>query len=162
MNYCCYSTNYNAPFINYISKMNNVLIENAEDLDVAMPMYNLLEYSENYRKATGSLWNYCRDESSDLLLSEVALPVKYFSNFWRILNIPLIDCEIELILTWSKNCVLADITPASNLPIELEFQITDTILYVPVVTLSTENDKKLLEQLNQDLKELKNGINTDH
>ena len=55
----------NAPFTNCISKINNVLIDNAEDLDVVMPMYNLLEYSKNYRKATGSLWNYYRDELSD-------------------------------------------------------------------------------------------------
>ena len=52
----------NAPFINCISKINGVKIDNAEDLDVVMPMYNLLEYSKNYRKTTGSLWNYYRDE----------------------------------------------------------------------------------------------------
>ena len=52
----------NAPFINCISKINGTLIENAEDLDVAMPMYYLLEYSKNYSKTTGSLWNYYRDE----------------------------------------------------------------------------------------------------
>ena len=52
----------NAPFINCVSKINGVKTDNAEDLDVAMPMYNLLEYSKNYRKTTGSLWNYYRDE----------------------------------------------------------------------------------------------------
>ena len=55
----------NAPFTNCISKINNVLIDNAEDLDVVMPMYNLIEYSKNYRKTTGSLWNYYRDELSN-------------------------------------------------------------------------------------------------
>ena len=59
----------NAPFINCISKINGVKIDNAEDLDVVMPMYNLLEYSKNYKKTTGSLWNYYRDEPSDLLSS---------------------------------------------------------------------------------------------
>ena len=59
----------------------------------------------------------------------------------------MINCEIELILTWSKNCALADMTAANNLPTGLEFQITDTKLYIPVFTLSKENDKKLLEQL---------------
>ena len=59
----------NAPFINCISKINGVKIDNAEDLDVVMPMYNLLEYSKNYRKTTGSLWNYYRDESSNPLSS---------------------------------------------------------------------------------------------
>ena len=52
----------NAPFINCISKTNGVKIDNEEDLDVVMPMYNLLEYSKNYRKTTGSLWNYYKDE----------------------------------------------------------------------------------------------------
>ena len=54
----------NAPFINCVSKINGIKIDNAEDLDVVMPMYNLLEYSKNYRKTTGSLWNYYRDEPS--------------------------------------------------------------------------------------------------
>ena len=57
----------NATFINCISKINGVQIDNAEDLDVLMLMYNLLEYSKNYRKTTGSLWNYCRDEPSNPL-----------------------------------------------------------------------------------------------
>ena len=60
----------NAPFINCISKINGVKIDNAEDLDVVMPMYNLLEYSKNYRKTTGSLWNYYRDEPSNPLSSD--------------------------------------------------------------------------------------------
>ena len=54
----------NASFINCISKINGVQIDNVEDLDVVMPMYTLLEYSKNYRKTTGSLWNYYRDEPS--------------------------------------------------------------------------------------------------
>ena len=52
----------NAPFINCVSKINGVKIDNAEDLDVVMPMYNLFEYSKNYRRTTGSSWNYYRDE----------------------------------------------------------------------------------------------------
>ena len=64
----------------------------------------------------------------------------------------MINCEIELILTWSKNCGLADLTAANNPPTGLEFQIKDTKLYVPVVTLSTENDEKLLEQLKSGFK----------
>ena len=71
---------------------------------------------------------------------------------------PLINCEIELILTWSKNCALADATvravvaPTVVAPAGLEFQIIDTKLYVSVVTLSKENDKKLLEQLKSGFK----------
>ena len=87
--------------------------------------------------------------------TEVVIPLKYLSNFWKRLNIPLINCEVELILTWSKNCVLAYMTArdaeGDNLafvaPTALEFKITDTKLYVTVVTLSKENDIKLLEQL---------------
>ena len=59
----------NAPFIKCISKINSVKIDNAEDLDVVMAMYNLLEYSKNYRKTTGSLWNYYRDKPSNPLSS---------------------------------------------------------------------------------------------
>ena len=55
----------NAPFISCTLKINNTLIDNAEDLDVVMPMYNLIEYNKNYRKTTGSLWNYHRNELSD-------------------------------------------------------------------------------------------------
>ena len=59
----------NSPFINCISKINGVKIDNAEHSDVVMPMYNLLEYSKNYRKTTGSLWSYYRDEPSNPLSS---------------------------------------------------------------------------------------------
>ena len=59
----------NAPFINCILKLNGVKIDNAEDLDVVMLMYNLLEYSKNYKKTTGSLWNYYRDERTNPLSS---------------------------------------------------------------------------------------------
>ena len=163
----------NAPFINCISKINGIKIDNAEDLDVVMPMYNLLEYSKNYRKTTGSLWNYYRDQPSNPLSfnsesfkyktsitgntynvddyddnydankvgkneTEIVIPLKYLSNFWKNLDIPLINCEVELILTWTKNCVLADMTAANNPPTGLEFQIKDTKLYVPVVTFDDD------------------------
>ena len=135
----------NAPFISCISKIKGVKIDNAENLNVVMPMYNLLEYGKNYKKTTGSLWNYYRDEPSNPLSSdsesfkyktciqgntynigageegydankvgknetEVVIPLKHLSIFWRSLNIPLINCKVEFILTWSKICVLADMT----------------------------------------------------
>ena len=98
----------------------------------------------------------CKNET------EVVIPLKHLSNVWRSLNIPLINCEVELILTWSKNYVLVDMTvrdaegddPAIIASTGLGFKITDTKLHVPGVTLSKENDTKLLEQLNYDLKEL--------
>ena len=148
-----------------------------------MPMYNLLEYSKNYRKTTGSLWNYYRDEPSDSLSpnsesfkyktniagktpedndsstnAKVVIPLKHLSNFWRSLNIPLFNCEVELILTWSKNCVLADMAvdavadPAIVAPSGAKFKIINTKLYVAVVTLSKENDIKLSEQLKSGFK----------
>ena len=79
--------------------------------------------------------------------TEIAISLKYLINFWRRLDIPLINCEVEIILTWTKNCVLTDMAVANNPPTGLEFQITDTKLYVPVVTLSNENNIKLLEKL---------------
>ena len=54
-----------APFINCISEINNMQIDNAKDIDIVMPMYNLIEYSDNYAKTSGSLWQYFRDEPDD-------------------------------------------------------------------------------------------------
>ena len=187
----------NAPFINCVSKISGVKIDNAEDLDVVMPMYNLLEYSKNYRKTTGSLWNSYRDKPSSstdnniphsILNSKsfdykanfmengvthdnltkgdvkVVVPLKHLSNFWRHLNIPLINCEVELTLTWFKNCVLidkstreADYNADPNVyeidsPENAIFKITDTKLFVPAVTLSKEDDIKLSEQLKSGFK----------
>ena len=72
----------NASLTNCISKINNVLIDNAEDLDVVMPMYNLLEYSKNYRKTTGSLWNYYRDEPNNPLATNYnADPITNTASF---------------------------------------------------------------------------------
>ena len=71
----------NASFTSSILKINGALIENAEYLDVVIPMYNLLEYSKNYRKTTGSLWNYYRDKSNDFSANN--LQCKWFTNkFW--------------------------------------------------------------------------------
>ena len=126
----------NAPFRSCISKINSTLIDNAEDLDIAIPMYNLLEYSQNYFMTTGNLWNYDRDEIDDVddnasddksfeyktkivgntperpgnegdanrppvptLNVEVTIPLKCLGNFWRSLDLPLINCEIELDLS---------------------------------------------------------------
>ena len=93
----------NAPFINCISKINGVQIDNAEDLDVVMPMYNLLEYSKNYKKIAAGYAGYDPTKVNKNE-TEIGVPLKRLSNFWKTLNIPLINCQIELILTWSKNC----------------------------------------------------------
>ena len=161
-----------------------MLIDNAEDFEVVTPMYNMLEYSKSYRKATDNFWNYYRDELSDDTNDnnspnknvfnsksfkcktfydedksgkkevEIAVPFKYLSNFWTALKIPLINCEVSLILTWSRDRLITSLerriiknTRIDTAPKIATFQITDTKLYVPVVTLSTENDKTLLAQL---------------
>ena len=120
-----------------------------------MPMYNLIEYSNNYARKSGSLWQYYRDEPDDNLADselfkskiktkekapnnnnekdvEIMVSLKYLSNFWRTLEMPLINCEVNLILTWSSTCVLVA-TRVDNQ--NAKFAITHTKLYVPVVTL---------------------------
>ena len=65
------------------------------------------------------------------------VPLKYLNNFWRTLEMPLMNCEVSLILTWSSTCVI------TNYNGEGAFEITDTKLYVPVVTLSIQDNSKL-------------------
>ena len=72
---------------------------------------------------------------------KIMVILKYLNNFWKIFEMPLIDCEINLMLTWSKNCIISN--AAANQ--ETTFGITDTKLYVPVVTLSTQDNEKLLQ-----------------
>ena len=174
-----------------------------------MPMYILIEYSKNYSKTAGSLWNYCRDEltnnrntnnnpNKNVINSEsfkyktsvtgstynvdekisneegneiynpaydvnkigkkevgIAVPLKYLGNFWRTLDILLINCEVYLILNWSRECVITSIErriktntrQRDTSPTNAKFQRTDTKLYVPVVALSPENDKKPLRTI---------------
>ena len=162
-----------APFTNCISEINNTQIDNAKDIDIVMPMYNLIEYSDNY--AT-SLWQYSKDipsqtDNNAIIIFaennltdsfnfkakitvqtgnngtkdvEIMVPLKYLSDFSRTLEIPLINCEVNLILTWSSTCVLAAVGDANQ---AATFAITNTKLYVPVVTLSTQENTKFLQQL---------------
>ena len=158
-----------APFTKCISRINNTDIDNAHDIDIVMPMYNLIEYIDNYSKTSGSLWQYYKDDPNDNLTDsesfkskvkitgktpddvntkdvEIIVPLKYLSNFWRTLEMLLINCEVNLILTWSKDCVITNSTG------EGKFAITETKLYVPVVTLSTKDNAKLLQQLKSGFK----------
>ena len=105
-------------------------------------MYNLIEYSDNYAKTIGSLWQYFRDEPDDDIEDsesfkskinitgktpnngnaknvEIMVPLKYLSNFWRTLEMPLINCEINLILTWSSTCVITESRGAGTFAIPL-------------------------------------------
>ena len=78
------------------------------------------------------------------------VPLKYLSNFWRTLEMPLINSEVNLILTWSSTCVITNSNGAGT------FAITDTKLYVPVVTLSTQENTKFLQQLKSGFKKVIN------
>ena len=77
------------------------------------------------------------------------VPLKYLSNFWRTLEMPLINCEISPQLKWSRNCIIAAVTANIQNP---TFQINDSKLYAPVVTLSTQENIKLLKQLESGFK----------
>ena len=79
----------------------------------------------------------------------IRVPLKYLSDLWRTLEITLINCEINLILTWSDRCFIIDNPIDDQVP---TFTITDTKLYIPVVTLSTQDNAKLLEQLKSGFK----------
>ena len=78
------------------------------------------------------------------------VPLKYLSNFWGNLELPVINCEVNLILTWSSTCVITNSTGART------FEITDTNIYVPVVTLPTQDNSKLLQQLKSGFKRVIN------
>ena len=175
-----------APFTNCISEINNTQIGNAKDIDIVMSMYKLIECSDNYAKTTGSLWQYCKDiparnNNNNAIINfaennltdsfnfkakitgqignngrkdvEIMVPLKYLSNVWRTLEMPLINCEVNLILTWSSTCVLAAVGDANQ---AATFAITNTKLYVPVVTLSTQENTKFLQQLKSGFKRVIN------
>ena len=81
------------------------------------------------------------------------MPLKYLSNFWRTLEMPLINCAVNLELTWSRDCVITNSTGEGKLT------ITETKIYVPIVTLSTQNNAKLVEQLKSGFKRILTGTN---
>ena len=134
-----------------------------------MPTYNLIEYRDHYVRTLGSLWQYYRDEPNDNLTDsesfkskikitgktlnngnkkdvEIMVPLKYLSNFWRALEMPLINCEVNRILIWSSPCIITNSTGAGT------FAITDTKLYVTLVTLSMQDNPKLLQQVKSGFK----------
>ena len=164
-----------APFTKCNLEINDQHADTAENLDITMPMYNLIEYSDNYQDSSATLYQYKRHELpeanaiNDLTANnsdsfkykikllgnpvldgnivkrsvKVVVPLKYLSNFFKSLEMPLINCKIKLNLTWKKECVLS--TDAD----EAVFIINDTKMYVPVVTLSKEDNKDFIEQQNK-------------
>ena len=134
-----------------------------------MPMYNLIEYSDNYSKLSAILRQYYRDDPNNTITQsqsfkhmvkltgknpaagktkdvKIAVSLEYLNNFWRTLEMLLINGEINLILTWSEDFVISFATEKTK------FKITDTKLYVPVVTLSIQDNAKLLQQLKSGFK----------
>ena len=136
-------------------------------------MYNLIEYSDNYSDTSGSLWKYKKDEIErdiDLTVDDnhipsnsssfkykssfitgrngvkIAVPLRYLSNFWRSLKMPLNNCKIELSLKRFENYILSSAGTTTT------FAITDTKLYVPVVILKTEDNVKLSKLLSDGFK----------
>ena len=138
-------------------------------------MYILIEYSNSCSDTSGSLWQFKRDEINNNITNDdnapsfkykanvigdtvadganrrkegvkIAVPIKYLSNFWRSLEIPLINCRVELSLSWNENCILSSAGTAAT------FTITDTKLYVPIVTLKTKDNTKLSKLLSEGFK----------
>ena len=164
-----------APFTKCNLEINDEHVDIVENLDITMPMYNLIEYSDNYQDSSATLYQYKRDEPPEddavanlaadnsssfkykvSLLGnpvvvnnivrinvKVVVPLKYLSIFFRSLEMPLINCKIKLNLTLKKERVLSTDIGAAV------FIINDTKLYVPVVTLSKEDNKDFIEQQNK-------------
>ena len=137
-------------------------------------MYNLIENNDNYTKISWSLWQstdepflhansgiayFLADSNNSALFEfktkragrignngqkdvEIMTPLKHLSDFWRTLEIPLINCEINLVLTWSTNFFIINVCVETQVP---TFTITDAKRYVPLVTLSTHDNPKLLQ-----------------
>ena len=177
-----------APFTRYVTHINDEYVKTAEKLDIIMPMYNLIEYSENY---SGSLYQFKRDEfpmnndgnplivalnnsssfkykasllgkttdadgnDRSLINTKIVVPLKYLSNFFRSLEMPLINCKIHLEINWNNNCVIYS-TGANAYANDREttFKITSTKLYVLIVTFSTKDYVNLTKQLNEEFKKV--------
>ena len=136
----------------------NTDIDNAQDIDIVMPIYNLIECSDNYSKTSGSLWKYYKDDPNDNITQsesfkskikitlktpaarktkdiDIIVLLKYLSNFWRTHDMLLINCKVNLILTWLSTCVISSATG------ETKFKITERKLYVPFVTCNFINSR---------------------
>ena len=202
-----------APVRKWILHMNDESVEKADTLDVAMPMHNLIEYSDNYSDSSATLYQFKRDEppnnnntfdaagagpddfnsnsfkyksylAGSMIEVEaqagppavprslsnteaqaaiagtidagritnnvkIVVPLKYLSNLFRSLEMPLINCKIYLELERSKDCVLSNVAVAAGVVGTSTFIIRDIKLYVPVVTLSKEDNKDFIEQQNK-------------
>ena len=166
----------NAPFKDCRREVNDTFVDYADFFNNAMPMYNLIEYSDNYCDTSGTLWDFKRDEiiNNENVSNDnnspsfkckasivgntenngtknevkIAVPLQYFSSFRRSLETPLINCKVELLLNWIENCTL---TAAANAN-KATFKITNEKRYVPSVTLPAEHNAKLSKLLGEGIK----------
>ena len=162
-----------APFTKCITHINDEHLETAENLDIIIAIYNLLEYSDNYSDSSESLYQFKRDEppenNADVTVDtsssfkykssflgktvndvKIVVPLKYLSNFFRSLEMPLINCKTHLELNWTKDCVLSSAAGADNNA--TSFKITSSKFCVPIVTLSTKDNVNLTKELNEGFK----------
>ena len=175
-----------AVFKNYASfkycrtEINDTFVDYADFINIAMPMYNVIEYSDNYSDTSGSLWNFKRDgiiNNADVTnddnapsfkykanligntenngrknRTKIAVPLKYLSSFLRSLEMPLINCKAVISLKRIENCILTINPNANNNINKATFTITDPKLYVPIVTLKTGDNAKLSKLLGEGFK----------
>ena len=159
-----------------------MFVDKANHIYITMPMYNLIEYSNNYSDTPGTLWKFKRDEvlanNADLTINnsqsfkykaalveetannsngknyvkdtKIVVPLEYLSNFWRSLEMPLINCKFHLELNWIKDCILFHCIPSAGNFAECE--IINAALHVAIVTLSTKNSVNLTKQLSKGFK----------
>ena len=156
-----------------------MFVDKANHIYIAMPMYYLIEYSDNYSDTSGSLWQFKRDDvptnnvdltidnsesfkskatllgktadavnntNSSIKDAKIVVPLKYLSNFWRSLEMPLINCKVYLELNWIEDCILSSNGDSSK------FEITDAKLHVPIVSLTTKGSANLAKQLSKGFK----------
>ena len=163
-----------APFKDCRTEINDTFADYANFINIAMPRYNLIEYSDNYSDTSGGLWQFKRDKINNNADStndnnapsfkykanlignlshagtknnvKIIVALKYLSNFWRSLQMPLINCKVEFSLNWHERCIL------SNAGNNASFTITDAKLYVPIVALKTEDNTKLSKLFSEGFK----------
>ena len=160
------------------TKINDIFVDKANHIYIAMPMYILTEFSDNYSDTSGSLWQFKRYEvpvnNDDLTIDnfqslkykvalvgktanhnygkssvkdvKIVVPLKYLSNFWRSLEMPLINGKVHLELNWIENCILSSAGDSSKV------ETTDAKLHVPILTMSTKDRVNLTKQLSQRFK----------
>ena len=162
-----------APFSTCMTEINNVFVDEVNHIYIEMPLYKLIEHSDNYSEISGSVWQFKRDDvpanNAEMIInnspslkykvallgktehhnngesfvkeSEIVVPLKYLSKFWRSLEMPLINCKVHLKLNWIEDCILSSNGNFAKV------KIADAKLHVPIVTLCTKDKLNLTKRL---------------